>query len=57
MRESRMRELFFSSCITFSFEADKGRKSTMKTNLIKEKTFEFSKEIVFLYHFLVRDKH
>ena len=29
----------------------------MKTNLIKEKTFEFSKEIVFLYHFLVWDKH
>jgi len=35
----------------------KKNKTEMKTNIIKEKTFEFSKEIVFLYHYLVRDKH
>jgi four helix bundle protein len=29
----------------------------MKTNIIKEKTFELSKEIVFLYQYLIKEKH
>ena len=29
----------------------------MKTNIIKDKTFELSKEIVFLYQLLVKEKH
>ncbi len=28
----------------------------MKTNIIKEKSFDLSKEIVFLYHFLIKEK-
>jgi four helix bundle protein len=29
----------------------------MKTNIIKEKSFDLSKEIVFLYQFLIKEKH
>lgn len=29
----------------------------MKTNIIKEKSFDLSKDIVFLYHFLIKEKH
>jgi four helix bundle protein len=29
----------------------------MKTNIIKEKSFDLSKGIVFLYHFLIKEKH
>lgn len=29
----------------------------MKTNIIKDKSFDFAKEIVFLYQFLLKEKH
>ena len=29
----------------------------MRTNIVKEKSFDLSKEIVFLYQFLVKDRH
>ena len=29
----------------------------MKSNLIKEKSFDLSKEIVYLYQYLIREKH
>ena len=29
----------------------------MKTNLIKDKSFDLAKEIVVLYHYLIKEKH
>jgi len=35
----------------------KVEKQNMKTNIIKDKTFEYSAEVVFLYEYLVKEKH
>jgi four helix bundle protein len=57
MQESRMQNYFLQMYYLLDVKRIKEEKQIMKTNIIKEKSFDLSKEIVFLYHFLIKEKH
>lgn len=55
MQEFKIQELDFY-VLPFFFWLIK-EKIKMRTNIVEDKSFELSKEIVFLYQFLVKDMH
>jgi four helix bundle protein len=52
-----MQNLFSEFVLLFHLKLIKEEKTIMKTNIIKEKSFDLAKDIVLLYHFLIKEKH